>query len=97
MTGKLVLIGLGVFLAGATVLAGPPSRPLTLTAAQFEGLCDLQTQPEHATVLDVHATYKSEREQHLDAVRLSDDVFSAVWHGGVPGTILAILIAAAPL
>ena len=77
--------------------ADPPLRPLELTSAQFDYLRQLETQPEHAAVLDLHASYKSEREKSLDATRLSDDIFTVAYTGGFPATILILLIAAAPL
>ncbi len=81
----------------AVVSANPPGYPLALTPAQFDYLRQLETQPEHAAILDMHATYKSEREKSLDATRLSDDILTVAWTGGLPATIIILLIAAAPL
>lgn len=94
----LVFAGLVAVVGGPlTVSAGPPARPLGLTPEQFAQIRGLEAQPEHAVVLDLHATYKSEREQHLDFNRASDDFWSGVYQVGFPGTVLAILICAAPL
>ena len=81
----------------ATVSAQMPDRPAPLTVAQFETLCQLETQSQHAEVLALHATYKSEREQEQDRTRLANDVSTGVFQFGLPVALLAILIAAAPL
>ena len=81
----------------AAASADPPPRPLAMTSAQFDHLRQLEAEPEHAAVLDLHASYKSEREKSLDATRLSDDIFTVAYTGGFPATILILLIAAAPL
>jgi len=85
--------------AGSTrgTTAAPPSRPAGLTLVQFDSLRQLEAQPSHAAVLNVHATYASDRERHLDFIRASDDFWTAVYQTGFPGTIAAILICAAPL
>ena len=81
----------------ATVSAAPPSRPLALTPAQFDHLQQLETEPAHAAVLDVHATYQSEREQNLDRTRLANDTTTGATLGGIPTAIILVLICAAPL
>ena len=95
---RLILLILAVVLAGSTVAwAAPPARPVGLTAEQFQTLQRLETQPPHRAVLEVHATYKSERERSLDFTRASDDFWTIAMQAGFPGTIAAFLIAAAPL
>jgi len=86
-----------IFMGPAMVLAEPPSRPVGLTAAQFQALRQVESQPQHQRVLEVHATYKSDRERNLDFTRASDDFWSLVWHAGWPGTIATFLILGAPL
>ena len=93
----LVIVTTLVWLAPLAALADPPPRPLALTEAQYNHLRQLEVQPEHATILDVHATYQSERERSLEATRLSDDILTVAYTGGFPATILILLIAAAPL
>jgi len=98
MRFNTALLMLAVVLAGSAVTwAGPPSRPLGLTADQFHALQRLETQPAHRAVLDVHATYKSQRERSLDLTRASDDFWTIALQAGFPGTIAGFLIAAAPL
>ncbi|HOB73151.1 MAG TPA: hypothetical protein PKG54_01370 [Phycisphaerae bacterium] len=81
----------------AWVLSNPPARPKPLTVEQYRHLVELERQPEHLAVLDVQATYTSNREFDRDFTRASDDFWSVAWHAGFPGTILGILICAAPL
>ncbi len=95
---RCAVVALGSLLAGAaTLAAAPPSRPVPLTASQMAAIRELEQQPQHAAVRAVRATYKSEREKSLEFTRASDDFWTAVWQGGFPGTILAVLICAAPL
>ncbi len=86
-----------VLAAPAVALAELPPRPVGLTPAQFQALRQVESQPQHQRVLEVHATYKSERERNLDFTRASDDFWSVVWHAGWPGTIATFLILGAPL
>ena len=82
----------------ATVYAGPPpSKPLEVTDTQFEYLCLLETQPEHSAILDVHAEYKSEHEKRMDVTIFVNDVLTAAYNIGFPATVVALMIAAAPL
>ena len=74
-----------------TTAGDPPARPLPLTPDQYDRLSELQAQPEHVATLDVHATYKTEREKSLEATRLSDDVFTVLYTGGFPFLILLLL------
>ncbi|GMU23954.1 MAG: hypothetical protein AMXMBFR13_40310 [Phycisphaerae bacterium] len=77
--------------------AAPPARPAPINAAQFEHVLRLEAQPQHVAILDVRASYESERERNLEFTRASDDFWTLAWNGGFPGTILALLICAAPL
>ena len=99
MTRKIAIIGGMSLLAFCpmTSWADPPARPAGLTVPQFKHLQTLQTQPEHATVLELKASYQSEREKNLEMTRLSDDIFTVAWTGGFPLIIILLLIAAAPL
>jgi len=99
-TARTAGIALLVLLAlSADAVAAPPPRPLALTASQFDALRQLETQPDHAALLDTHASFQgeSDRLESLEATRLSDDIFTVAWTGGFPATILVLLIAAAPL
>lgn len=71
----------------------PPSRPVPLTTAQFEALRSVQNQPEHSSVVETSATY-SAREERLQWTRFSDDVWTAIYQVGWPGTYLAIALCA---
>ena len=96
--GMVVLILVGVLasstitLAETSAWADPPARPLKLTASQFGALRQLETQAQHAAILDVHATYKSERERSLDFTRASDDFWTVVYQGMYPSAIAFILL-----
>lgn len=80
-----------------TALSDPPARPKPLTPGQYQALKQLEGQPEHMAILDVQATYTSNREFDRSFTRASDDFWTVAWLGGLPGTILGILICAAPL
>jgi len=86
-----------ILIASGVASAAPPARPLQLTGAQFDRLCQLESQPVHAAILDVRASYTSEREARLESTRLANDVATGAWQFGFPGAILFMLIAAAPL
>jgi hypothetical protein len=75
----------------------PPGRPLQFTSAQFQRLQQLQDQPVHAEMLNVHASYKTKREMEEDLVRFSDDFWTVATYGGAAGMVLTFLIAGAPL
>ena len=77
--------------------ADPPPRPLDVTDSQFEYLRQLETQPEHSVVLDIHAAYKSEREEMQEWTLLGNDILAAAYNIGFPATVLLLMIAAAPL
>ena len=80
-----------------SVSAAPPSRPRALTASQFNELQNLQADQEHAAVVDIHASFKSEHEQQLERTRMADDISTGVVLIGYPTLIICLLIAAAPL
>ena len=80
-----------------SVMADPPIRPHELTAAQYQQLVQLENQPDHAAVQELHASYASEREINLEATRAWDDALTYAYNIGYPMSILIILIAAAPL
>jgi hypothetical protein len=81
----------------SAVSAAPPSRPLALTPAQFKELENLQADREHAAVVDMHASFKSEHEKQLEQTRLADDISTGVMLIGYPALIVGLLICAAPL
>jgi len=87
----------GVLILPASISANPPARPSPLTPEQFNHILKLEAQPEHAAVLDVHATFKSDREKEMEFTRASDDFWTLVYQGGFPTVILIMLIVAAPL
>ena len=93
----LVIVLLSILAIPSMTSAEPPGRPLDLTTAQFDHLQQLEAQPDHAAIVDMHAAYKSEREKSLDATRLSDDFWTVAMNGGFPATIVILLICAAPL
>lgn len=93
----LILIATSLLAVPTAISAAPPSRPLAVTAAQFDELQRLQTDPEHSSVLDLHASFKSEHEQQIERTRLADDISTSVMLIGYPTLIICLLIAAAPL
>ena len=86
-----------ILVADGVASAAPPARPLQVTGSQFDQLCQLETQQPHVAILDVRASYTSEREARLEATRLANDISTGAWQFGFPGAILIMLIAAAPL
>lgn len=74
-----------------------PGRPLTLTADQFDRVCQIEAQPEHTAVQDVHATYMSERELSLELTRLSDDILTGAYSIGFPTVVVILLFTASVL
>jgi hypothetical protein len=100
----MVACGLaGVLGMSMAATADPPARPRALTAAQQQYLTQLQQQPEHMAVRQVQATYTSETCETSDQyapskfIRASDDFWTIAYQAGLPGTILGLLICAAPL
>jgi len=81
----------------ASVSAAPPARPCALTPSQFNELQNLQADQDHAAVVDIHASFKSEHEQQLERSRMADDISTGVMLIGYPTLIIWLLIAAAPL
>ncbi len=90
---------LGILLAAPALARAenPPARPLPFTAEQYAALQQIQTQADHLVVLDVKASYKSQREKEHDLIRASDDFWTVAHNAGFPATILILLICAAPL
>lgn len=92
-----VLLG---YLLGVPALAraeNPPLRPLPFTTAQFAALQQIQAEADHLVVLEVKASYKSQREKEHDLIRASDDFWTVAHNAGFPATVLILLICAAPL
>jgi hypothetical protein len=99
MRGTLTFaLTVAILAAGATpALSAPPNRPTGLTLEQYEALCQIESQAVHASVLDVHATYASEREQRLEFNRIADDISTGIYQIGFPSLILTLLFTAGPL
>lgn len=93
----LFVLVVTVLVVGNVASAAPPTRPLQLTSTQFDRICQIETQAEHTAILDVHASYTSEREAQMDKTRLVDDISTAAYQFGWPGAILMILLISAPL
>jgi hypothetical protein len=88
-----------VLLAIATPLcaAPPPSRPLPLTRGQFAAVCQVEQQPEHVAIRQIHATYQSEQQRRWEKTRCINDATTFATFAGYIGAIATILICAAPL
>jgi hypothetical protein len=68
-----------------------PDHPLPLTRAQYEALQQIARQPQHAAIGQMRATYRDQTTQFaLDGGQIG-------FQGGLLGTIIGLLIAAAPL
>jgi hypothetical protein len=87
----------GMFLPSGMVLAAGPDRPLELTPEQFAQLQQIQAEPAHEALMDLHASYSSEREERVEADRLANDVSSGAMLAAWPVALTWLLIAAAPL
>ncbi|MHC4444332.1 MAG: hypothetical protein ACYTF1_09685 [Planctomycetota bacterium] len=89
----LVLILIPVFFTIPAVsgAAEPPSRPLALTTSQFDYVCQLETHPDHLAVLDIHAAYQSDRQKRMETNLLVNDILTAAYYFGFPGTMLLLL------
>lgn len=89
----------GILLAAPIIVLAdnPPARPLPFTNTQFSALQQIQSDADHLMVLDVKASYKSQREKEHDLIRASDDFWTIAHNAGFPATIMILLICAAPL
>jgi len=85
------------FVAASVAVGAPPSRPLALTSDQYQAICQVEAQPEHAAVLDVQASYTSEYEATQAANLVANDITTAACQGGWLSAPFIILILAAPL
>ncbi len=92
-----VVMVLAVLVGPAAAIAAPPARPLPMTSAQYQAVCQLEAQPEHVAVLDVRASYTSEHEATVAANLAVNDATTAAFNFGWPSIPLILLIAAAPL
>ena len=88
----MVLVALAV-----PALAAPPAHPKPMTAAQYHAVCQIETQPDHAAVLDVRASYTSEHEAMMAANCITNDVTTGLTDTVWLGTPVLLLILAAPL
>lgn len=90
---------IGIMLASPAIAraANPPDRPLSFTTEQFVALQQIQADADHLGVLEVQASYKSQREKEHDLIRASDDFWTVAHNAGFPATVLILLICAAPL
>jgi len=71
-----------------TITAAPPLQPLAITAAQALALEDLSRRPEHAPASQIRASYNPE------AARKRTEFGVRATQIGIPGAILAVVIAA---
>lgn len=78
-------------------LAGPPARPLSMTAAQYDAVCQIEKQADHMAVLEVRASYTSEHEEMMAANLVANDITTAATNTVWLGTPVLLLILAAPL
>ena len=77
--------------------AAPPACPLAVTQAQFDELRQIESQPQHAMMLEVRATYTTDREKQLEDNLIANDITTAATQFGWPSALAAILICGAPL
>ncbi|HOW70950.1 MAG TPA: hypothetical protein PKY77_10145 [Phycisphaerae bacterium] len=93
----LTVLAAVVFAAPLVSVAAPPAKPLPVTAKQFDQLRQIQAQPQHAAVVNVQATFTSDREKQLEANLIANDILTVAWNAGWPTTLLIVTICAAPL
>jgi hypothetical protein len=84
-------------LLAGPALAGPPARPLPMTATQYEAVCQVENQADHTAVLVVRASYTSEHEAMMAANLVTNDITTAATDTVWLGTPILLLILAAPL
>lgn len=77
--------------ANQPALVTPPQRPVTITAEQLSALEKLADNPKHAVPADTRAAYSPE------AAKTMKSLSGPAFYAGYGGTILWILLAAAPL
>jgi hypothetical protein len=90
-----ICAGLSALLIAGTVFAAPPGKPIPITSHQFAAVRDIERQPQHHQVLNVRATFQSERERIVERNLKSDDVTTAATFIGYPAAIITILIVSA--
>lgn len=95
--GIVSVVLAGLCLQSGMVLAAGPGRPLELTPDQFTQLEQLQAEPAHGSLMDLHASYSSEREERIEADRIANDISTGAMQAAWPVILTIVLIAAAPL
>ena len=94
----IIVLVTAILSAPMAVLAdNPPPKPVPFTPEQFQALQQLQVQAEHTAVLEIKASYKSQREKEHDLIRASDDFWTVAHNAGFPAVVAVLLICAAPL
>ncbi len=94
LVALLALMGVALGAADASAdnaVTAAPDRPVPLTAAQFDALKAIEREPTHRLCRDVPASYSQK------AAKLEADMTHYGFLGGLPTTMLIVLIAAAPL
>lgn len=101
MRWLLSALVIGMWLAGASPVVAdggatpkattPPSRPLPITADQLRAIDNLSRQPPHAQAATIRASYSPETARKMTEIGVH--VTQAI----LPGTVLTLLIMAAPL
>lgn len=101
MRSSLMLMVLAAVILAAPLASiaapPPPAKPLPVTATQFDQLRQIEAQPQHAAVLNVQATFTSDREKQQEANLIANDILTVAWSAGWPTTLLIVAICAAPL
>lgn len=80
------------FLAPLVATAEPPAKPLEFTPEQYRCLSDMADEPDHAQTLNLHASYKSEREKRKDLNLVIDDTLTVVHDAGYAVLMMTFLI-----
>jgi hypothetical protein len=92
---RIVMV-VAILVGPAFAVAAPPARPLPMTSAQFQAVCQLEAQPDHTAVLDLRASYTSEHEAMMAANQVTNDVTTGVTQTVWAGTPILLILLALP-
>ena len=92
---RIVMV-LAILVGPAFAVAAPPARPLAMTSAQYQAVCQIEAQAENTAVLDLRASYTSEHEAMMAANLVTNDITTGIAQGVWGGTPFLLLLLALP-